>query len=178
MTDTQLTTPEVDSSLAGKYLSFLLSGEEYGVPILDVREIIAYQDVTPLPRMPAYIRGVINLRGRIIPVVDLRLKLGMQAPEKTNMTCIVVLEVDSTGDGELAQIGCVVDTVNEVLDIKAEYLEAPPRFLGAMSTDFILAMGKIPQKDRVVALLEVEKVLVSQEVLELADGGESGREAA
>lgn len=173
MTETQIEDLTVNGeSLSGKYLSFLLSGEEYGVRILKVREIIAFQDVTPLPRMPEYIQGVINLRGRIIPVVDLRIKLGLPAPEQTSQTCIVVLEVEGGVDGELAQIGCVVDTVNEVLDIKSELLEAPPRFLGSISTGFILAMAKIPEKDRVVALLEIDKVLVSHEILELAAAGE------
>ena len=159
---------DAQSELAGKYLSFLLQGEEYGVRILKVREIIALQDVTPLPRMPEYIRGVINLRGRIIPIADLRLKLGMQAPQDSAHTCIIVLEVEGPGEGEVALTGCVVDTVSEVLDIAAHHVEPPPRFGATISTDFILGLGKIEEKQKVIALIDIDKVLAHDEGLELA----------
>lgn len=160
---------QIEHELAGKYLSFMLGGEEYGVRILKVREIIAFQDITPLPRMPEYIKGVLNLRGRIIPVIDLRMKLGVNCPEITAHSCIVVLEVETSTDSEtLAQIGCIVDTVSEVLDIKSQHMAAAPRFTGSLSTAFILGLGKIPNKDKVVALLDIDQILSSADVIELA----------
>jgi len=170
----QETTPQAGlakenySTLAGKYLAFLLQGAEYGVRILKVREIIAMQDVTPLPRMPEYIEGVINLRGRIIPIVDLRLKLGMEAPERTAQTCIIVLEIVRSAESEIAQIGCVVDTVSEVLDIKSNQVEPPPRFGTAISTVFLLGLGKIEEKNKVIALLDIDTVLANSEIAEIA----------
>ncbi len=160
---------EPQNALGGKYLSFLLKEEEYGVRILKVREIIAIQDVTPLPRMPDYVRGVINLRGRIIPIVDLRLKLNMEAPPDTAQTCIIVLEVSGVVEGEVTQIGCVVDTVSEVLDITSAQVEPPPRFGAAISTEYILGLGKIADKDqeKVLALVDIDKVLCQGEVAEI-----------
>ncbi|MFT4542771.1 MAG: purine-binding chemotaxis protein CheW [Planctomycetota bacterium] len=160
---------QVEHVLAGKYLSFMLGGEEYGVRILKVREIIAFQDVTPLPRMPEFIKGVLNLRGRIVPVIDLRMKLGVSCPDITPHSCIVVLEVEAAGDSEtLAQIGCIVDTVSEVLDINSEHMAPAPRFTGSLNTSFILGLGKIPNKEKVVALLDIDQILSSAEVIELA----------
>jgi purine-binding chemotaxis protein CheW len=159
----------IQTALSGKYLSFLLQAEEYGVRILRVREIIAIQDVTPLPRMPEYIRGVINLRGRIIPIIDLRLKLGMTAPENTAHTCIIVLEVEGQSEGEIVQIGCVVDTVSEVLDIAAGQVEPPPRFGSSIPVDFILGLGKVGEEnqEKVIALIDIDRVLSQSEVSEL-----------
>ena len=159
----------VEHELSGKYLSFMLGGEEYGVRILKVREIIAFQDITALPRMPDYIKGVLNLRGRIVPVIDLRMKLGVSTPEITAQSCIVVLEVETSSDDEaLAQIGCVVDTVSEVLDISGEHLAEAPRFTGSLDTAFIMGLGKLPNKDKVVALLDIDHILSTAEVIELA----------
>lgn len=162
---------DAQGALAGKYLSFLLQGDEYGVRILKVREIIALQDVTPLPRMPEYIRGVINLRGRIIPIADLRMKLGMEAPEDTAHTCIIVLEVRGQNEGEFALTGCVVDTVSEVLDITSAQVEPPPRLGASISTDFILGLGKIEDKEKVIALIDIDRVLCADEVIEMIRDG-------
>jgi purine-binding chemotaxis protein CheW len=142
-----------------------LGKEEYGLEILKVREIIGYMEITAVPRMPAYVRGVINLRGQVIPVVDLRAKFGMDAVAKTEHTCIIVVEIKS-GDRKLST-GIVVDRVSEVLDIPAEKIEEAPAFGAAVDTDFIRGMGKI--NDSVKILLDIDKVLGSQEIASLTD---------
>lgn len=143
------------SFAAGKFLSFYLSKEEYGIAILKVREIIGMVDVTPLPRTPDFVRGVINLRGKIIPVIDLRLKFGMPPADYTNETCIVVVDVGREGESSV-QVGCIVDTVSEVLAVDNEQFEAPPRCANA-SGDYIAGLGKL--KDRVLILLDIDKVI-------------------
>ncbi len=140
---------------AGKFLSFQLSKEEYGIAILKVREIIGMVDVTPLPRTPDFVRGVINLRGRIIPVIDLRRKFGMEAAEFTNETCIVVVDVGRDAENTF-RVGCIVDTVSEVLTIGAEHFEATPRCANATG-DYIAGLAKL--KDRVLILLDIAKVI-------------------
>ena len=140
---------------AGKFLSFQLSKEEYGIAILKVREIIGMVDVTPLPRTPDFVRGVINLRGRIIPVIDLRRKFGMEPAEFTSETCIVVVDVGRDVDSAF-RVGCIVDTVSEVLTISADHFEATPRCANA-SGDYIAGLAKL--KDRVLILLDIERVI-------------------
>jgi len=149
---------------AGKYLTFKLSGEEYGIEILKVREIIGLMDITSVPRTPDYVRGVINLRGTIIPVVDLRKKFGMESTEETELSCIIVVEI-AKEDGSEA-IGVFVDAVSEVLDIAENDIEKAPSLGAGVNTDFILGMAKI--KDSVKILLNVEKVLTTEEVIELS----------
>ena len=129
------------SALAGKYLTFKLAGEEYGIEILKIREIIGLMDITDVPRMPGYVRGVINLRGKVIPVVDLRTRFGMMSTEDTDETCIIV--VDATQDGESSQTGILVDTVSEVLDVAGGQIEKTSAFGAAMDTKFIMGMAKI-----------------------------------
>lgn len=141
--------------VGGKFLSFYLSKEEYGMAILKVREIIGMVDVTPLPRTPDFVRGVINLRGKIIPVIDLRMKFGMQPAEYTNETCIVVVDVVRDADSML-QVGCIVDTVCEVLNVDAEQFEPAPRCAHG-SGDYVAGLGKL--EDRVLILLDIEKVI-------------------
>lgn len=140
---------------AGKFLSFYLSKEEYGIAILKVREIIGMVDVTPLPRTPDFVRGVINLRGKIIPVIDLRLKFGMPPADYTNETCIVVVDVGREGESAV-QVGCIVDTVSEVLTVDREQFEEAPRCANA-SGEYIAGLGKL--KDRVLILLDIDKVI-------------------
>ncbi len=135
---------------AGKYLTFVLNKEEYGIEILKVREIIGLIDITPIPQAPRYIKGVINLRGKVIPVIDLRLKFGIAEKEYTEETCIIVLDVQ----GKL--MGTVVDTVSEVLDIDGDQIEPTPDFGSKLDTEFILGMGKIG--DKVKILLDIGKV--------------------
>ena len=139
----------------GKYLTFALADEAYGLEILKVREIIGYIDVTAVPRMPHYVKGVINLRGQVIPVVDLRAKFGMEPAAVTEQTCIIVVEI--AGAARRYSTGIVVDAVQEVLDVRGEDIEDAPEFGGAMGTDFILGMGKVG--DAVKILLDIDKVL-------------------
>ncbi|MFK7741889.1 MAG: chemotaxis protein CheW [Planctomycetota bacterium] len=139
----------------GKYLSFRLSKEEYGIAILKVREIIGMVDVTALPRTPDYLLGVINLRGRIIPVVDLRRKFGMSQSDFTNETCIVV--VDCGTDTETTfRVGCIVDSVSEVLTISSDCFEETPRCTNT-TDDCVDGLAKL--KDRVLILLDIDKVI-------------------
>lgn len=147
--------PGAATFAAGKFLSFYLSKEEYGIAILKVREIIGMVDVTPLPRTPSFVRGVINLRGKIIPVIDLRLKFGMAGAEYTAETCIVVVDVSRDGETPL-QVGCIVDTVSEVLQVEAEQFEPSPRCANAAG-EYLAGLAKL--KDRVLILLDIEKVL-------------------
>jgi purine-binding chemotaxis protein CheW len=149
------------ASHTDKYLTFTLAGgEEYGLDILKVQEIIGIMPITSVPRTPKYVRGVINLRGRVIPVVDLRVKFDIAAPEDTERTCIVVVQFESkTG---LAVMGVVVDEVSEVVDIAAEQIEETPEFGADVETGFVLGIGKVGS--RVVMLLDIDKVLSTSEV--------------
>ena len=142
----------------GKYLTFALAHEEYGLEILKVREIIGYMEITAVPQMPHYVKGVINLRGQVIPVIDLRAKFGMPTTEVTDETCIIVVEM--THDGHKFNTGIVVDRVQEVLDIAGEQIEEAPQFGPSVNTDFILGMGKVEQSVKI--LLDINKVLSSE----------------
>ena len=139
----------------GKYLTFELAGEIFGLEILKVQEIIGMMTVTRVPKTPDFIRGVINLRGKVIPVVDLRLKFGMQSQEDTERTCIIVVQV--TRSDRQVTMGILVDAVSEVQNIVEENIEDTPSFGASVETDFILGMGKVDQK--VVMLLDIDKVL-------------------
>ncbi len=141
----------------GKYLTFELAGEIFGLEILKVQEIIGMMTVTRVPKTPDFIRGVINLRGKVIPVVDLRLKFGIQSQEDTERTCIIVVQV-TRSDREVT-MGILVDEVSEVQNIIEENIEDTPSFGSSLETDFILGMGKVDQK--VVMLLDIDKVLSS-----------------
>lgn len=147
---------EIARGAEGKYLTFFLCNEEYGLEILKVREIIGVMDVTSVPQTPDFIKGVINLRGKVIPVVDLRLKFGMAEAEHTKETCFIVVDVQGT------LMGIIVDTVSEVMDIAEEDIEPPPAFGSQVETDFILGMGKV--KGKVKILLDIGKILSSGEL--------------
>ena len=144
----------------GKYLTFALGPEEYGLEILKVREIIGYMDITAVPQTPSYVKGVINLRGQVIPVVDLRAKFGMETTDVTDQTCIIVVET-TQGDRNFST-GIVVDHVQEVLDIEGKNIEEAPQFGSSVNTDFILGMGKVG--DNVKILLDIDKVLTGTEI--------------
>ncbi|MBM4278787.1 MAG: purine-binding chemotaxis protein CheW [Deltaproteobacteria bacterium] len=144
----------------GKFLTFLMANEKYGLEILKVREIIGIMDVTSVPTTPAFVRGVINLRGKVIPVVDLRLKFGIEAKENTQRTCIIVVQLARTAH-EMT-MGIIVDEVSDVLYINRDQIEPPPSFGANIRTDFILGMGKVDQK--VMTLLDIDRVLTEQEV--------------
>ena len=139
----------------GKYLTFALGPEEYGLEILKVREIIGYMDITAVPQTPAYVEGVINLRGQVIPVVNLRTKFGMDTTDVTEETCIIVVE--SIQENRALNTGIVVDRVQEVLDISRDNIEESPQFGASVNTDFILGMGKINSSVKI--LLDIDKVL-------------------
>ena len=146
---------EATTDLGGKYLTFRLADEEYGLEILKVREIMGMMEITAVPRTPEFVRGVINLRGNVIPVIDLRLKFGMEAVEQTEETCIIVVDVEGM------EMGIVVDRVSEVLDIVAEEIQDAPSFGVSVDTDFILGIGKA--NDQVTILLNISEVLTSTE---------------
>ena len=152
-------------SLAGKYLTFTLSQEEYGIGILKIREIIGMMHVTTVPNTPEFVKGVINLRGKVIPVLDLRLRFGMERMEYTVRTCIIVVEI-VTASGQVI-LGIVVDSVSEVLNIKGEEIEQTPDFGTKLSTDYILGMAKIGNS--VKMLLDIDRVLGAQDLAELRE---------
>lgn len=155
---------EVGARLAGKYLTFRLADEEYGLEILKVQEIIQLQTITRVPRTPGYVRGVINLRGKVIPVVDLRLKFGLEGAEDTDRTCIIVVQIRQ-GDSVVI-MGIIIDEVREVLDIAGDNIEDAPDFGSQIDTEFILGMGKIGQSVKI--LLDIDRVLSSAELRSMA----------
>jgi purine-binding chemotaxis protein CheW len=142
-------------AIPGKYLTFSLAGEEYGVPVLKVREIIKMMAITVVPQVPHYVRGVINLRGKVITVVDLRLKFGFPAQEQTDETAVVVVEVKV--DGGKILMGVVVDSVSDVLNIQGEEIEDTPAFGDRVATDYLCGMAKV--KGRVKILLDLDQAL-------------------
>jgi len=144
----------------GKYLTFILEQEEYGIGILKVKEIIGMMPITTIPRTPEFVKGVINLRGKVIPVIDLRLKFSMEAIPYSERTCIIVVEIESQDSTIL--IGIVVDAVSEVLNIKKEEIEETPVFGAKMDTEYILGMAKM--EGGVKILLDIDKVLSSKEM--------------
>jgi len=147
-------------SAAGKYLTFKLRAESYGLGILKVQEIIKVMPITRVPRTPSFTRGVINLRGKVIPVLDLRLKFDMEAAEDTERTCIVVVQVMRGGDP--VTMGLFVDEASEVVNVLPSEIEPPPSLGASVNTEFILGMGKLG--DKVVMLLDVDKALTADEI--------------
>ena len=145
------------SALAGKYLAFALGQEEYGLPVLKVREIIKVMDITQVPQVAAHVRGVINLRGKVIPIIDLRLKFGFPAQDYTERTCIIVVDVSMSGMSVM--MGVVVDSVSEVLNVAAAEIDQAPEFGDRITTDYILALAKV--KGTVKILLDLDRVLGS-----------------
>ena len=146
-----------------KYLTFTLEDEEYGIGILKVKEIIGMMPVTSVPRTPDFVKGIINLRGKVIPVIDLRLKFNMEEIPYTDRTCIIVVEIES--DVSTVLIGIVVDAVSEVLNVKGEDIEETPTFGTKLDTDYILGMAKM--EGGVKILLDIDKVLSQEEVIQL-----------
>jgi len=157
----------VGTKLAGKYLTFRLADEEYGLEILKVQEIIQMQTITRVPRTPAYVRGVINLRGKVIPVVDLRLKFGLNSIEDTDRTCIIVVQIRQAD--VVVIMGIIIDEVREVLDISGDNIEDAPDFGAQIDTEFIMGMGKIGQSVKI--LLDIDKVLSAAELKSVARMG-------
>ena len=145
-------------STDNKYLTFQLAGEEFGIEILKVREIIKVVDITAVPQMPSFMKGVVNLRGKVTPIVDMRLKFGMPEAEHTAQTCIIVVNVGT-------EIGIVVDTVSEVLDIPGENIAPAPSIGRDIDSSFILGMGKVGEEVKI--LLEIDQVLNADQLSEL-----------
>lgn len=153
---------------AGKYLTFVLAGEEYGIGILKVKEIIGMLPITIVPQTPAYIKGVINLRGKVIPVIDLRVKFILDEAEYTEKTCIIVVEIIS--DGRMVLMGIVVDSVSDVLNIKAGEIEETPSFGTRLNTEFILGMAKAGSGIKI--LLDIDRILSLAEMKAAGIAGE------
>jgi len=149
----------------GKYLTFTLENEEYGIGILKAKEIIGMMAITSVPRTPNFVKGVINLRGKVIPVIDLRLKFNMGEIPYTDRTCVIVVEIDS--DSETVLIGIVVDSVSEVLNINKNEIEDSPAFGTKLETDYILGMAKTD--GRVKILLDIDKVLSKKEMVHIKE---------
>ncbi|MBK8229355.1 MAG: purine-binding chemotaxis protein CheW [Candidatus Eisenbacteria bacterium] len=151
------------SGLGGKYLTFTLGSETYGLEILKVQEIIGIMSVTRVPRTPEYIRGVINLRGKVIPVIELRSKFGMAATPDTERTCIVVVQLHQ--NGQVMTVGTIVDEVSEVAHLASDQITPPPSFGTGVNTEFILGMGQVA--DRVLTLLDIDRALSNQDLAEV-----------
>ncbi len=152
--------PMEQDSRAGKYLIFHLGNEEFGTEVLKVREIMGLQDITTVPQTPTYVKGVINLRGKVIPVVDLRLKFGFPPEEYSARTCIIVVRT-TQGDQDL-MIGIVVDGVAEVLSLTGAEIEDTPDFGAGVATPYLKGMAKI--KGKVKILLDIDRVLSASEI--------------
>jgi purine-binding chemotaxis protein CheW len=154
-TDSQQTgTVQGVRSSGGEHLTFRLGDESYGLEVLKVQEIVGMLATTDVPNTPDYVRGVVNLRGKVIPVMDLRIKFGMPACEYTNRTCIIVVQIK--GSASLTTIGLIVDEVSEVLDIPLDTIEPPPEFGVGINVDVLLGLGKIDGK--VIMLLDVDRI--------------------
>ncbi len=151
---------KVSYDKGGKYLTFSLADEEYGIGILKVKEIIGMMPITLVPQTPSFVKGVINLRGKVIPVVDLRLKFGMDAMGYTERTCIIVVEI--AGDVGSIMMGIVVDSVSEVIHVKNDDIEETPTFGTKLNTDYILGVAKT--NGEVKILLDIDRVLTAREI--------------
>jgi purine-binding chemotaxis protein CheW len=155
-------TKTASASLAGKYLTFTLHEESYGIDVLKVREIIRMTNITAVPQMPAFVRGVINLRGKIIPVMDLRSRFEFAVKVDDAQTCIVVVQV-RLPEGKTTQMGLVVDGVEEVINLSDADIEETPDFGGQICTDYILGIAKV--KSAVKTLLNIDRVLAASDSL-------------
>jgi purine-binding chemotaxis protein CheW len=152
------TQPPRGQSLVHKYLTFALANEEYGLPVLKVREIIKMMDITEVPQVPAHVKGVVNLRGKVIPVVDLRLTFGLPSREYDERTCIIVAEVELP-EGRV-MMGMAVDSVSEVVSIPAADIEDTPSFGGRINTEYVRGLAKV--RGRVKIVLDIDKVFGGQ----------------
>jgi len=152
------------NNLSGKYLTVVLENEAYGLNVLKIREIIRLQKITPVPQMPAFVKGVINLRGRVIPIVDLRVKFGLKA-DFTERTCIIVVQVRLSTE-QVVQMGLIVDSVEEVVNLTAAEIEPTPDFGAKVDTTYLLGMAKI--KGQVKTLLDIDRVVAPETVQQIA----------
>ena len=164
MSPSQTAADTSSRNLAGKYLTIVLDNESYGLAVLKVREIIRMQKITPVPQVPDFVKGVINLRGRVIPVIDLRVKFGLKAVF-AERTCIVVVQVDALS-GKSVQMGLIVDSVDEVLNVATDMIEPTPDFGTVVDTSYLLGMVK--SKGQVKTLLDVNRVVAPETVQSLS----------
>ncbi len=160
--------------VSNQYLTFTLNEELYAIDIANVWEILDYTPVTRVPRTPDFLLGIINLRGRAVPVADLRLKFGLPKTERTVDTCIIIVEVQL--DGESTIMGALADSVQEVFEIDDNNIEPPPRMGTRINTEFIQGMGK--QDDKFIIIIDVNKVFSSEELTIVQDAGQSSPETA
>lgn len=163
LTETIDQAVKVESAKDGKYLTFTMEDEEYGIGILKIKEIIGMMPVTTVPQTPEFVKGVINLRGKVIPVVDLRLRFGLEFIDYNERTCIIVVEI--IGNAGTIQIGIVVDSVSEVLNINEKDVEDTPTFGTKLNTDYILGLAKM--EGGVKILLDIDRVLSAEDVVVL-----------
>ncbi len=163
-----------ETAVTTQYLTFKLGEEVYAVDISKVREVLDFTTVTKVPRTPDFMRGVINLRGSVVPVVDLRLKFGMQGTENTVNTCIIIMEVRV--DSETTILGALADSVQEVIDLDTEHIEPAPRIGTKLKTEFITGMGK--QNDRFIIILDIDKIFSTNELALVQEGQADAAEAA
>lgn len=148
-----------------QYLTFSLSDELYALEVSKVKEVLEYQSITRVPKTPEYMRGVINVRGGIVPIVDLRLKFNLPAMERTVDTCIIVLEIAL--NNETITVGTIADNVHEVIEVQPENIEPTPRIGTRLDTDFIEGIGK--NEDRFLVILNIDKILTAEEINSMAD---------
>jgi len=160
---------EASEKAAKQYLTFELAHETFAVDVARVREILDFISITKVPRTPDFMRGVINLRGSVVPVVDMKLKFGMEATEKTVDTCIIVLEVAI--EGETTIVGALADSVEEVLELEPAQIEPPPRIGMKLNIDFISGMGKLGEE--FVIILDTDKIFTFEEAAALQEAGEA-----
>lgn len=160
---TQAATAEARKSRTGKYLTFRLGGEGYGVEVLKIKEIIRMQRVTPVPHLPPYMQGIINLRGKVIPVIDLRIKFGLENREVTERTCVVVVQIRLQEDNRLAPVGMIVDAVEEVMNISDEQVEDNPDLGSTLENRFIEGLAKLD--DVIITLLNIDRLIREDDVL-------------
>lgn len=163
-----------ESNDTNQYLTFKLDGEIFGVAIGKVREVLDFTSVTRVPQTPTYMRGVINLRGSVVPVMDLRLKFGLASTEKTVNTCIIIVEIEM--EGETTVLGALADSVQEVLDLESEQIEPPPRIGTKLRTEFIRGMGK--HGEEFIIILDIDRVFSAEELAAVQVGAEDIHAAA
>jgi len=152
-----------ETSAATQYLSFILAAQEYALGILRVKEIIEYDTVTPVPGAPVWVRGVFNLRGSVVPVVDLTIKLGLPPATLTRRSCIVVVEVRLGGEDIV--LGLLADAIGQVIDLGPEDVASPPSFGTPVHADYLVGMGRVATGRHFVLLLDIDKVLSTQEIV-------------
>lgn len=158
----------IDAPTGNQYLTFVLAGEEYGVEILNVQEVKAWENVTRIPNSPAYVKGVLDLRGAIVPIVDLRIRFGMPIQDYTPTTVILILKLEQSGYTQI--IGIVVDAMSDVMDIPENQIKAPPDFTGHSNALFIRGLARLDR--RLLILLDTEKLLSYEDINELTKQAE------